>query len=108
MRVAKLHRAALRDLDLLQMETELNAPAEPPSELQQHEGVYSLALSLQRALTLLDAYVETDGDGGGACAIRGTLCSRRVRGRDRRRPFVFDPKSGQFDQAAQRAGATNA
>ena len=53
-------------------------------------------------LTLLDVYVETEGEGGGATAIRGTLCSRRVRGRDRRRPFVFDPKSGQFDQAAQR------
>ena len=61
-----------------------------------------VGLSLQRAVLLLDAYVETDGEGGGAPAIRGALCSRRVRGRDRRRPFVYDPKSGQFDQAAQR------
>lgn len=107
-RVAKVHRAALRDLALLQMERELNHPAEPPSELSQHEGVYSLSVAIQRAIMLLDAYIETDGDGGGACAIRGTLCSRRVRGRDRRRPFVFDPFSGQYDQAAQRAAGGDA
>ena len=80
--------------------SELNAPSEPPPELTQHSGAVSLSFAVQRALTLLDVYAETEGVGGGATAIRGTLCSRRVRGRDRRRPFVFDPKSGQFDQAA--------
>ena len=102
-RVAKLHRAATRDVGLMQMEVELNRPSEPPAELMQADGIYSLSFAIQRAVTLLDAYVETDGEGGGATAIRGTLCSRRVRGRDRRRPFVFDAKSGQFDQAAQRS-----
>ena len=62
--------------------------------------VFALSMSIQRAITLLDVYVETEGLGGGATAIRGTLCSRRVRGRDRQRPFVYDRKSGQFDQTA--------
>ena len=75
-------------------------PAEPPPELLQSAGIYSLSFSVQRAITLLDVYLETEGDGGGATAIRGTLCSRRVRGRDRCRPFVYDRKSGQFDQSA--------
>jgi len=104
MRLAKIHRGSARELTLLQMEGELNRPVEPPEELEQAGGIYSLSQLVLRAITLLDVYVETDGEaGGGATAIRGTLCSRRVRGRDRRRPFVFDPKSGQFDQSAQRA-----
>ena len=85
------------------MEAELNRPAEAREETDQSGGVFSLAFGVQRALSLLDIYCETEGDGGGATAIRGTLCSRRVRGRDRRRPFVYDPKSGQFDQAAAAA-----
>ena len=88
------------------MEEELNRPGEQASELQQGGGVFALALGVQRAQTLLDVYLETEGDGGGATAIRGTLCSRRVRGRDRRRPFVYDPKSGQFDQPAAAAGSS--
>ena len=102
LRVAELHRGGSRDLALLQMESELNRPVEPPDELLQSDGIYSLSFAVQRAITLLDVYVETDGDGGGATAIRGTLASRRVRGRDRRRPFVFDPRSGQFDQGGSK------
>jgi len=86
------------------MEKELNSPAEPPPELAQHGGAYALSSTMQRAITLLDVYLETEGEGGGATAIRGTLCSRRVRGRDRRRPFVYDPKSGQFDQSCSAGG----
>ena len=104
LRVAELHRGGSRDLALLQMESELNRPVEPPDELLQSDGIYSLSFAVQRAITLLDVYVETDGDGGGATAIRGTLASRRVRGRDRRRPFVFDPRSGQFDQGGSKRG----
>lgn len=99
LRLAQRQGAQALDLHLIQMEHELNSPAEPPKELSQLGGAYSLSFILQRALTLLDVYVETDGDGGRSTAIRGTLCSRRVRGRDRRRPFVYDPKSGQFDQS---------
>lgn len=106
LRLSALHRPACADLSLLQMEEELNRPGEQASELQQGGGVFALALGVQRAQTLLDVYLETEGDGGGATAIRGTLCSRRVRGRDRRRPFVYDPKSGQFDQPAAAAGSS--
>jgi hypothetical protein len=88
-----------REPALVQMEAELNAPADPPAALRQHGGSFALSLTVQRAVSLLDVYLETEGQGGGATAIRGTLCSRRVRGRDRRRPFVYDPSSGQFDQS---------
>ena len=88
-----------REPALVQMEAELNAPADPPPALRQHGGSFALSLTVQRAVSLLDVYLETEGQGGGATAIRGTLCSRRVRGRDRRRPFVYDPSSGQFDQS---------
>jgi hypothetical protein len=125
LRLSALHRAACADLSLLQMEEELNRPGlaenrlgsepqaggapqsaearqpqQPQQPQQPRSGVFALSLCMQRAISLLDVYVETEGDGGGATAIRGTLCSRRVRGRDRRRPFVYDAGSGQFDQPA--------
>jgi hypothetical protein len=105
-RLASIHRAGAPDISLMQMEQELNRPAEPPLELLQSNGIYSLSFSVQRATTLLDVYIETEGEGGGATAIRGTLCSRRVRGRDRCRPFVYDRKSGQFDQSANLQDST--
>ena len=38
--------------------------------------------------------------GGATAAVCGTLCSRRARGRDRRKPFHFSLATGQFDQAS--------
>ena len=55
------------------MESELNTPAEPPAELEQHDGAFRLSFLMQRALTLLDVYIETEGDGGGSPAERRTL-----------------------------------
>ena len=65
LRLAALHRARIPDTTLLQMEEELNHPSEVPPELQQADGVYALSFALQRAIDLLDVYIETEGDGGG-------------------------------------------
>ena len=83
----------------------VQAPTQAARAHPQHGGVYSLTFAVQRAITLLDVYLETEGEGGGATAIRGTLCSRRVRGRDRRRPFAYDSTSGQFDQSSSQVVA---
>jgi hypothetical protein len=100
LRVAEAHAKETADLHLAQLGAELNSPSEPPPELRQAGGAYALSFAVQRLLLLLDVYVESEGEGGGATAIRGTLASRRARGRDRRKPFVYDPKSRQFDSSA--------
>ena len=67
--------------------------------LRTEEGALCLGVMMHRLRMLLDVYVETEGEGGGSAAVCGTMCSRRVRGRDRRKPFVFDARSGQFDRS---------
>ena len=47
---------------------------------------------------LLDIYIATESGGSGPAPILGVMCERRVRGRDRKRPFVFEPTACQFDQ----------
>lgn len=94
--LAERHRGDACDNNLLQMEAELGCPREAVAG---EEGELCLGVMMHRLRMLLDVYVETDGEGGGSAAVCGTLCSRRVRGRDRRRPLVFDSRSGQFDQS---------
>ena len=67
--------------------------------LEGEEGALCLGVMMHRLRMLLDVYVETEGEGGGSAAVCGTMCSRRVRGRDRRKPFICDAPSGQFDQS---------
>ena len=78
------------------MEAELSCPREA---VEGEEGELCLGVMMHRLRMLLDVYVETEGEGGGSAAVCGTMCSRRVRGRDRRKPLVFDARSGQFDQS---------
>ena len=83
------------------MEAELNAPREPHAAEGGAAGLdHALGFMMHRLRLLLDVYAETDAaEGGGSAAVCGTMCGRRVRGRDRRKPFVFDEASGQFDQS---------
>ena len=78
------------------MEAELGCPRE---RVEGEEGELCLGVMMHRLRMLLDVYVETEGEGGGSAAVCGTMCSRRVRGRDRRKPLIFDARSGQFDQS---------
>lgn len=85
------------DSRLHQMEAELNSPLDAVAK----EGApFHLLWTMHRARMLLDVYLETESSGGGAsAAVCGTLCNRRVRGRDRRKPFHYSKTTGQFDQA---------
>ena len=77
-------------------------PSPPPRlcQVDRQGAPYHLLWVLHRARMLLDVYLETEGVGGGAtAAVCGTLCNRRVRGRDRRKPFHFSKTTSQFDQA---------
>ena len=77
-------------------------PSLPPRlcQVDRQGAPYHLLWVLHRARMLLDVYLETEGVGGGAtAAVCGTLCNRRVRGRDRRKPFHFSKTTSQFDQA---------
>lgn len=94
--LAERHSGAGCDNNLLQMEAELNCPRE---RVEGEEGEHCLGVMMHRLRMLLDVYVETEGEGGGSAAVCGTMCSRRVRGRDRRKPLIFDARSGQFDQS---------
>ena len=101
LRLAATHAAAACDNNLVLMEAELNAPREPHAAEGGAAGLdHALGFMMHRLRLLLDVYAETDAaEGGGSAAVCGTMCGRRVRGRDRRKPFVFDEASGQFDQS---------
>ena len=96
--VAARHASEACDNNLLQMQSELNSPRESAGMVGE-QGALCLGVMMHRLRMLLDVYVETEGEGGGSAAVCGTMCSRRVRGRDRRKPFIFDAPSGQFDQS---------
>jgi hypothetical protein len=97
LRLARRHAAEAADPQLIQMQAELNAPL---PEVAAEGAPYHLLWTVHRARMLLDVYVETEPAGGGSsAAVCGTLCNRRVRGRDRRKPLHFSRTTGQFDQA---------
>ena len=58
----------------------------------------ALSVLVAKLLLLLDVYLDTEGDGSGATAVCGLVCNRRVRGRDRRKPFVYEAAVDMFDQ----------
>lgn len=97
LRLARRHAAGAADAQLIQMQAELNAPL---AEVAAEGAPYHLLWTVHRARMLLDVYLETEPTGGGrSAAVCGTLCNRRVRGRDRRKPLHFSRTTGQFDQA---------
>jgi len=79
------------------MQEELNAAFGEADE--DGSADFLLLRLLHRLRLLLDVYVETEGISG-ASRVRGALCNRVVRGRDRRKPFTFDEASRCFDQSA--------
>ena len=97
LQIAEQHAADAADNHLLHMQSELNAPREAHAS---ESGGHCLLFLVHRLRMLLDVYVATVGTGSGATAVCGALCSRRHRGRDRRKPYVFDGESGQFDQSS--------
>ena len=78
-------------------QAELNAPSTAARD-GDTDRLHCLSSLVLRARVLLDVYVATEGGGWGPASVCGALAERSVRGRDRRKPFVFDPVAGQFDQ----------
>ncbi|KAL1529448.1 hypothetical protein AB1Y20_000395 [Prymnesium parvum] len=95
--VAQAYKGEACDNNLLHMEAELNAP--PSSDMAVDvDPLYSLSSVVLRLRMLLDVYVATEGVGWGPASVCGVLAERSVRGKNRRKPFVFEPSAGQFDQ----------
>jgi len=91
--VASKRSAEAFDMQLAHLEQEVNQACAFAGRV---DNDYVLLEATNRLRRLLDVYIETDG-GSGATAVCGSLCSRRVRGRDRRKPFIF--VASQFDQS---------
>ena len=97
LRIASKNADDAFDNSLLAMAAELNAPRAADGGADA-DG-WLLVAMVHRLRVLLDVYMATEGSGSGATAVCGALAPRRHRGRDRRKPFVFDGSTGQFDQS---------
>ena len=85
------------DNNLKNMEIEVNAHYDELVDVTGDTDHLLLSAQIKRLQVCLDIYIETERSGE-LHDKGGKLCLRQVRGRDRRKPFVFDEELGLFDQ----------
>ena len=95
LRVAKQSAPLACDNQLRQLEKEVNSPSET---FPGADGAHALLLLVHRLRVLTDVYLDTEEGGAAATGSAGVHYYRRVRGRDRRKPFLYDPATRLFDQ----------
>ena len=92
LRLAHVHAVEATDNGLVQMLSVIN---EPPEKIVTNGAIPLLAWTIHRLRVLLDVYMATEGNEHVAAACNAS-CRRRVRGRERLKPFAFNVEDNEF------------